>query len=135
MKEHGCFAVCATAAALAAVGLLSPSVAPLVAQQGKGFPDKARVYVYPQPLTARDKLSFGPDTEQKKTIPIKETTTLIYVDLAPGARFAHPTECILVSSEGARVIRGDWWLILNGKALFRDGKDYKVDFPMVLSGK
>jgi hypothetical protein len=133
MKEHGCFAVCATAAALAAVGLLS--AAPLVAQQGKRPLDKARVYVYPQKLTARDKLSFGPGTEQKKAIPIKEETTLIYVDLLPNARFAHPTECILVSSEGARVIKGDWWLVLNGKALFRDGKEFKVDFPIVLSGK
>lgn len=101
----------------------------------KGPPIKTKVYVYPKKLTPIDKLSFGPGKDQKETIPIKGETTLIYVDLVPDARFAHGTQCILVSKEGARVINGDWWLILNGEDLFRDGKDFKVDFPIGLSGK
>src|SRR5262249_18397570 len=105
------------------------------ARQDKGPSPKAQVYVYSDQLTAADKLSFGPGTEQKETIPIKGGTTLVYVDLMPGARFAHPTQCILISSDGARVIKGDWWLVLNGKPLFRDGKAFKVDFPIDLSGK
>jgi hypothetical protein len=28
-----------------------------------------------------------------------------------------------------------WWLVLNGERLFCDGKDFKVDFPVNLSGK
>jgi hypothetical protein len=96
---------------------------------------KAQVYVHPTKLTAGDKLSFGSDTEHKETIPIKGETTLVYVDLAPDARFAHSTQCILISTDGARVIEGNWWLILNGKPLFRDGKASQVDFPISLSGK
>jgi len=127
------FALCTMLAALAFVGV-ERNTSPLAAAQG-GPPNTAKVYVYPEKLTAKDKLSFGPSEEQKKTIPIKGEATLIYVDLMPNARFAHPTQCILISTDGARVIKGDWWLILNGKPLFRDGKDVKVDFPMVLSGK
>jgi hypothetical protein len=93
------------------------------------------VYVYPHKLTATDKLSFGPDNDQKKLIPIKGETTLVYVDLAPDARFAHPTQCILISAEGARVIPGGWWLILNGKPLFRDSKATHVNLPVNLSGQ
>jgi hypothetical protein len=96
---------------------------------------KAKVYVYPEKLTAKDKLSFGPGEEQKKTIAIKGETALIYVDLMPDARFAHPTQCILISTDGAKVYKGDWWLILNAKPLFRDEKDFKVGFPIELSGK
>jgi hypothetical protein len=33
------------------------------------------------------------------------------------------------------VYKGDWWLILNGKPLFRGGKEFKVDFPINLPGK
>jgi hypothetical protein len=108
---------------------------PLAAVQDKGTPSKAKVYVYPQKLTSKDILSFGPDKMQKKTIPIKGETTLVYVDLAPNARFAHPTQCILISTEGARVVEGNWWLVLNGQDLFRDGKESKVSFPIDLSGK
>jgi hypothetical protein len=88
----------------------------------KGYPARAKVFVYPDKLTAQDKLSFGPGNEQKATIPIQGESTLVYVDLAPDARFAHPTQCILISTDGARVLDGNWWLILNGKPLFRDGK-------------
>jgi hypothetical protein len=107
----------------------------LLGGDGKGPPSKAKVYVYPNKLTAKDKLSFCPGKDQKETIPIKGDTTLIYVDLAPDARFAHRTQCILVSTEGARVIKGEWWPILNGEDLFRDGKGYEVEFPIDLSGR
>lgn len=116
---------------LALVGVTS---SPRAAEPDKS-PSKAKVYVYPQKLTAKDKLSFGPGEEQTKTIPIKGETTLIYVDLMPDARFGHATQCILISPDGAKVYKGDWWLILNGKPLFRDGKDFKVEFPIELSGK
>jgi hypothetical protein len=129
------FALCGIAATLAVVGLLPRGASPLAAEQDKVPPSKAKVYVYPEKLTAKDKLSFGPGTEQKEAIPIKGDSTLVYVDLAPDARFAHPTQCILISAEGAQVIKGNWWLVLNGKDLFRDGKDFKVDFPMNLSEK
>jgi hypothetical protein len=46
----------------------------------------------------------------------------VYVDLDPGARFAHPTQCVLVSAEDARVVAGTGWLVLNGEPRVRDGK-------------
>jgi hypothetical protein len=133
MNRYKQFAKCAFLAVVTGLGLMLAG-SPLTARQ-EGAGVKAKVYVYPHKLTAKDKLSFGPDTDQKKLIPIKGETTLIYVDLAPEARFAHATQCILISSEGARVIQGDWWLILNGKDLFRDGRDVQVNFPVNLSGK
>src|SRR5262249_40276284 len=122
--------------AMIALGcLVLAPVPPLSGQEEKGSLTKAKVYVYPKMLTAKDKLAFGPGKEGKE-IPIKGESALIYVDLAPDARFAHGTECILISAEGAQVIKGSWWLILNGEALFRgEEKDFKVDFPINLSGK
>jgi len=93
----------------------------------------------PRPREAAAELSCSgtdaPGTEPKETIPINGDTTLVYVDLVPGGRFVHPTQCILISTEGAQVMKGEWPLVLNGKELFRDGKKYKVDFPVNLSGK
>jgi len=135
MNRNRWFALCAIAAALAVATPMLRGVPPLAAEQDKDLPSSAKVYVYPQKLTAKDKLSFGPGEDQKETIPIKGESTLVYVDLAPDARFAHATQCILISAEGAQVVKGNWWLVLNGKPLFRDGKGFKVDFPINLSGK
>ncbi len=135
MNRHRWFTLCALVATLALAVLTPRGAAPRAAGPGGGPPGGANVYVYPRKLTPSDKLSFGPGAAQKKTIPIKKESTLVYVDLAPDARFAHPTQCILISADGAQVINGDWWLILNGKPLFRDGKGFKVDFPVHLSGK
>jgi hypothetical protein len=133
MNRYTPFAKFALLAVLAGFGLLLAGL-PLTAQK-EGTRTKAKVYVYPHKLTANDKLSFGQDEEQKGLIPIKGETTLIYVDLAPDARFAHPTQCILISAGGARVIDGQWWLVLNGQPLFRDGKTTQVNSPVLLSGK
>jgi hypothetical protein len=130
MHTHKRFGRCVFLAALAAFGLLLAGS--VLAARQEGAPVKAKVYVYPEKLTAKDKLSFGADDNEKNLIPIKGETTLIYVDLAPNARFAHPTQCILISADGARVIGGNWWLVLNCKALFRDGKDFQVTFPVNL---
>ena len=133
MNRYTQIAKFALLAVLAGFGLLLAGSS-LTAQQ-EGAKSKAKVYVYPHKLTAADKLSFGPDNEQKVLIPIKGETTLIYVDLAPDARFAHPTQCLLISAGGARLIDGRWWLVLNGKPLFRDGKTTQVNSPVLLSGK
>jgi hypothetical protein len=113
---------------LAGIGVIL--AASLTAAAGdKGPSAKVQVFVYSSKLTAEDKLSFGPSNDQKETISIQGETTLVYVDLAPDARFAHPTQCILISAERTRVIDGNWWLILNGKPLFRDGKAFMADVP------
>ncbi len=135
MKKHR---LVAGLAVIAICCLVVIAVQPLSGQGDKGEkgpPSKAKVYVYPKKVTAKDKLAFGPGKDGKE-IPIKAESTLIYVDLAPDARFAHGTQCILISTEGAQVTKGNWWLVLNGEPLFRgEEKEYKVDFPIDLSGK
>jgi hypothetical protein len=93
---------------------------------------KAQVFVHSEILTEGDKLSDGAN---KTPIEIKGETTLIWVDLMPEARFAHPTEYILVSGEGTRIVKGQWWPHLNGKDLFRDGKSSKFETPITLKRK
>jgi uncharacterized Zn-binding protein involved in type VI secretion len=124
----------AFAAAVAAIAVLGTWGKPLPAQEKAGGPPSGapQVFVYPEKLTAKDDLSFGGKGEN---IEINGETTLVWVDLAPGARYGHPTECVLISAAGTRVVKGDWWLVLNGKPLFRDGKGYKVEFPTRLGGR
>jgi hypothetical protein len=95
-------------------------------------PPKANVFVYPTKLTTKDKLNDGPDTKQ---IEIKSEATLVWIDLAPDYRFAHPTEYVLISPDGAVIAKGQWWPVLNGKPLFRDAKPYTVELPFKLIGK
>src|SRR4051812_35996112 len=95
MFRHRWIEPCAVVAALAVIGLGLRTAA----AQDKEFRSKARVFVHPEKLTARDTLSFGPGTDQKNAIAIKGETTLIYVDLDPEARFGHPTQCILISTD------------------------------------
>jgi hypothetical protein len=102
----------------------------LQAQDKSGPPREAQVFVYPKKLTPADKLSV-----QGESIEIKSATTLIWVDLQPGARYSHATEILLITTAGTRVVKADWWVELNGKALFRDGKEYKVDFPLHIIDK
>ena len=134
MSRHRWFALGTLIALLAVVGLMQRGISPLAAEQEKGPPSKAKVYVYPLKVTPKDKLSFGVP-QMEMPVAIKRESTLVYVDLNPTAKFSHPTMCILISNEGAEMIKGDWWLVLNGKALFRDEKDFKVNFPIELSGK
>ena len=90
---------------------------PLQGAEEESVAVKTAVFVYPHKLTSKDKLLA--DGKNGKAIPIKSNSTLIWVDLQPGARFAHPTEFLLISGEGTQVIKGTWWPILNGKDLFR----------------
>jgi uncharacterized Zn-binding protein involved in type VI secretion len=117
--------------AVALAGLIHLGTSGSPAQEKKDAPPiGAHVFVHPEKLTAKDVLSFG---EKGERIEINGETTLVYVDLAPDARFAHPTECVLISAEGTRVVKGTSWLVLNGKPLFRDGKGYKAEFPIKLT--
>src|SRR5689334_13737423 len=56
-------------------------------------PRKAVVHVYPHKLTPRDKLADGPSG---RAIEITAETTLVWVDLAPEARYAHATQYVLI---------------------------------------
>ncbi len=84
----------------------------------------AEVFVYPH------KLCREPTSGADEPIEIKSETILIWVDLMPGVRFSHPTEFILVSAEGTRIVQGSWWPTLNGKDLFEGAEDRQVSFPV-----
>lgn len=92
-------------------------------------PSGAKVFTHPGKLTSKDKLTDG---ESNTLIEIKEETVLVWVDLKPDARFAHPAEYVLISASGTRVVKGEWWPVLNGKPLFR-GEGAKVE-PVKLGG-
>jgi hypothetical protein len=90
----------------------------------------AVVHISPRLLTPEDQLTIGPNGA--KHILLESPTLLIWVDQMPDARFAHPTQLVLISAQGARVERADWWPVVNGKDLFRDGKKTSVVSPLAL---
>ncbi len=116
---------------LAFVMAVGFGAASAVAEPDKAKPEPAaQVFIHPEKLSAKDKLS-----DSHSAIEIKSETTLIWIDLVPGARFSHSTKYVLISADGVRVVDGTWWPILNGKDLFRDGKVQSINFPINLLGK
>jgi hypothetical protein len=93
---------------------------------------RANAHVHPEPLKPGDVLIDGP---RGKRIEITSPTTLIWVDLAPDARFAHDTEYVLITPQGTRVVKGQWWPNLNGKDILRGEKDSRVASPIELTEK
>lgn len=87
---------------------------------------------YPLALTTHDQLTDGPEG---KPISIKEPTTLIWVDLQPGAKFAHPALHLLVSRDDARVIEGNWFPILNGKRILYGSDESAPNIPTKPDGE
>lgn len=77
-------------------------------------PRSVAIFVYPEELTSRDRLTDG-DTE--RLLRLDDNTLLLWIDLEPGLFFTHPTAYVLISAEGVRVERGNWWPVLNGQAI------------------
>lgn len=122
-------------AVCAVVLLLSGRLARSAADEGAPekrleVPHRAVVKVYGEKLTAADKLSDG---DNGRPIRIPGEATLIWVDLQPGARFAHDTEYVLITPRGTSVSKGQWWPVLNGKAILREDKPAEVRFPIELN--
>lgn len=95
-------------------------------------PREAVVHVYPETLSGKDVLKDGARGDR---IDLTGPTTLIWVDLMPDARFAHPTEYVLINAEGTRVVKGNWWPHLNGKDVLRGDQGTKVESPIRLGGE
>ena len=76
--------------------------------------DRINIHVYPQELNSQDQLTDGPT---EKLFKLDDNCLLIWVDLLPGAFFAHPTSYILISKDNTRVVDGIWWPELNGKMI------------------
>ena len=98
----------------------------------KDAPRTAVVHVHPAKLTAKDVLTDGPTG---KRIEITGETTLVWVDLHPDGRYAHDTEYVLIGPRGSRVIKGQWWPVLNGTDILRGEKPAAVPFPITVSEK
>jgi hypothetical protein len=111
-------------------GSLARSAADDAGEKRLEVPHRAVVKVYGEKLTPADKLSDG---ENGRPIRIPGEATLIWVDLQPGARFAHETEYVLITPRGTSVAKGQWWPVLNGKAILREDKPAEVRFPMELN--
>eukprot|EP00727_Mastigamoeba_balamuthi_P013243 m51a1_g8541 hypothetical protein (2296) ;mRNA; f:35376-52932 len=85
----------------------------VVARQGEqaqnvAFPYEAagvRVWAYPFVVTPSGRLAVGPDATN---VTISAPSVLVYLDLAPTFRFAHPTGLLLVGS-GGDYTAVSWW--------------------------
>ena len=89
------------------------------------LPHSVVAYIYPEELNTGDLLTDGPSGDP---ILIRDKTVLIWVDLDPGRRFAHPTVYVLIDDEGTRLLDGMWWPVLNQKGiLYGNQVGYAVD--------
>lgn len=93
--------------------LISPFELPLISANGY-IDEKINIHVYPHALTSQDQLADGP---REQLFRIDDNCLLVWVDLLPGAFFAHPTRYLLIARKNIRVERGHWWPTLNGKTI------------------
>ena len=80
-----------------------------------------QVFVHPQLITPKNQLKLDPDHEP---LELKEDKLMLWVDLAPTMRFAHPTRTILIGAESVEVYEGQWWVELDGRRYPEYGADY-----------
>ena len=93
--------------------------------------EEIAVHIYPHKLSSSDQLQDGP---LERLFRIHNNSLLIWVDLLPGAFFAHPTAYILISKQNIRVEDGIWWPTLNGKViLYGQNNNFGVISPFKLS--
>ncbi len=97
---------------IAATLLMLLTSASVMAQQPQA---DLRVFTYPKLLIRGDVLQDG---EGGQGIPIYDDTQFLWADLQPGSRFVHDSAYILISADRIRILRGQWWPILNGRSAF-----------------
>ena len=101
-------------------------------EPGEPVRPAARVFVHPTPLTATDRLTDGLGGDVGKPIETEAGTVLVWIDRMPGARFDHPTEYVLISPKGTRVVPGNRRPVLNGKPVFQENEPTKVTIPVAV---
>lgn len=89
------------------------------------------IYIRPQKLTPKDILTDGGN----KQVEITENTLLVWADLIPSAKFAHPTLYVLISAEGTRVEKGEWWPVLNGEKILYGSQETVKSPVKLLNGR
>jgi len=89
-----------------------------------------KVYIYPCVITPEDRLTDGP---QGELIAILGDTMLLWADLYPDMRFVHPTLYVLICREGTRIVRGEWWPVLNGdRILYSVAANHTILCPFIV---
>ncbi len=111
--------------------LVSPFELPQIYANGY-FDERIDIHVYPHELTSQDQLTDGPE---ERLFKIEDNCLLVWVDLLPGAYFAHSTAYILISKESIRAEQGNWWPTLNGRTILY-GQRNKIGIisPFKVSG-
>jgi hypothetical protein len=85
-------------------------------------------YFYPDDLTPEDVLVDG---DNGQTINITGVTRLVWVDLCPDDRFAHPTAYVFISASGIKIQKGEWWPVLNGnRILYGFSEPITIQLPL-----
>jgi len=96
----------------------------------RGLDQHINVHFFPHPLSPQDCLQDGPYGEE---LDISDDQFLVWVDLFPGMFFSHETAYILISQENVRIVKGDWWPVLNGKTILHNElDDYALISPFEL---
>ncbi len=88
------------------------------------------IYAFPYALTSEDKLTDGAEGQE---ISLYEETLLLWVDHYKQSNMPHDTRYVLVSRSGVRVEKGQWWPVLNGRAVRFEHVHAAVPSPFVLT--
>jgi hypothetical protein len=73
------------------------------------------IFIYPALLGPGESVRDG---HRGQPVQIAEPTLLVWIDLAPGHRFAHPTCTLLISESQIDVRPGSWWAVLDDDIRF-----------------
>jgi hypothetical protein len=74
--------------------------------------DGIAVHVIPTVVTPAHVLMDG----DHQRIPIERESVVLWVDLQPTAKFAHPTRYVVLDAAGGQVVDGHWWPTFGGRA-------------------
>lgn len=77
-------------------------------------PESVVAHVFPHELNSNDRLQDG---QSGRFLRLHDNTLLVWVDLAPAARFSHHTAYVLISPEDTQIEEGAWWPVLNGQGI------------------
>jgi len=93
--------------------------------------DSLDVYIYPYDLLPEDILTDGPF---ERALKIDGSTLLVWVNMHPTAKFAHETLYLLISDQGIRTEKGQWYPVLNGrKILYGERNSVGITSPYLIT--
>jgi hypothetical protein len=89
------------------------------------------IFIYPALLGPGESVR---DDHDGQTVQITEPTMLVWIDLAPGHRFAHPTCTVLISESQVNVHPGNGWAVIDDDIRFPGESEALPDvvFPVRL---